>query len=55
MQCVGLYSYKKYICAVNEGLEVFGINIIDALEVRSYKACRGSRGDLGQKLAETTI
>lgn len=49
-------THKKYICAVNEGLEVFGINmIIDAMEVRSYKACRGNKGDLGQELEETTI
>lgn len=30
------FVLREYICAVSEGLEVFGINmIIDAMEVRS--------------------
>lgn len=42
MECM---IHKKYICAVNKSLEVFGINmIIDAMEVSSYKACRRNKG-----------
>lgn len=48
---VWVFTDKNYIRAVNEGLEVFDLNmIIDAVEVRSHKACRGNKGDLGQKL-----